>query len=66
VSQNQTRIGRQPRRGRPAGGPKSPVIDNRRYPSTEEVAKILKVPAGRVRQLKELAVETLKAVEIVP
>jgi hypothetical protein len=66
MSRNQARIGVQPRRGRVAGDTKHPVIDNRRFPSTEEIAKLLKVPAGRVRRLKELAAETLKAAEIVP
>jgi hypothetical protein len=31
------------------------VIDNRVYPTTGEVAKMLKVPASRVRPIKELA-----------
>jgi hypothetical protein len=32
-----------------------PVIDNSKYPSTEEVARLFRVPAYRVRQLKDLA-----------
>lgn len=61
---SQPRVARQPRRGRhPA---KHPIIDNRKYPSTEEVGRILNVPPSRVRQLKELATKTLKAVEVVP
>ncbi|HMF75017.1 MAG TPA: hypothetical protein VK604_05090 [Bryobacteraceae bacterium] len=36
---------------------KHPVIDNRKYPSTEDVGKILNVPATRVQQLKELAAQ---------
>jgi hypothetical protein len=40
---------------------KHPVIDNRKYPSSEEVGRILRVPAKRVRQLKELAEKLLKA-----
>ena len=34
---------------------KSPVIDNRWYPSSEQVGKMPNVPTGRVRQLKALA-----------
>ena len=66
---NQPRVGRQPRRGQSGAGTvttKHPVIDNRKYPSTEEVGKILNVPASRVRQLKDLAATKLKAVEVLP
>jgi hypothetical protein len=66
---NQPRVSRQKRRGRNASSgaaAKHPVIDNREYPSTEEVGRILKVPASRVRQLKDLAAKTLKTVEVVP
>ncbi|MDQ2776140.1 MAG: hypothetical protein M3Y57_14665 [Acidobacteriota bacterium] len=57
---NQSKTDRQPRRLRAA---KHPVIDNRTYPSTDEVGKLLNVPASRVRELKNLAARTLKAVE---
>ncbi len=57
---NQSRVTRQARRLSTA---KHPVIDNRTYPSTDEVGKILNVPASRVRQLKNLAARKLKAVE---
>jgi hypothetical protein len=66
---SQPEVSRQKRRGRTASSgttSQHPIIDNRKYPSTEEVARILKVPASRVRQLKDLAAETLKTVEIVP
>lgn len=66
MSKNQPNLGQQPRRGRLPSDSKHPIIDNTRYPSTEEVAKLLKVPAGRVRRLKELVDETLRAAEIVP
>jgi hypothetical protein len=36
------------------------VIDNRRYPSTEEVARLFRIPARRVRELKALAAELLE------
>jgi hypothetical protein len=44
---------------------KHPVIDNSTYPSTEEVAKLFRVPAYRVRQLKDLAkkIGTLESVQ---
>ncbi len=66
---SQPRVSRQKRRGRgaPSGAAaKHPVIDNRKYPSTEEVGRILSVPASRVRQLKDLAAKKLKEVEVVP
>jgi hypothetical protein len=44
---------------------KPPVIDNRTYPSTEEVARVLRVPADRVRQLKDLAAKRVSAAELV-
>ena len=34
---------------------KHPVIDNRRYPTTEEVGKLLNVPPERIREIKEFA-----------
>lgn len=45
---------------------KRPIIDNRNYPSTEEVGRILSVPANRVRQLKDLAIKKLRVVEALP
>ncbi len=41
------------------------VIDNRTYPSTEEVARVLRVPAQRFRQLKDLAAKQLNTAELV-
>lgn len=60
----QSNVERRVRRGRVnSGNPsKHPVIDNRKYPSTEDVGRILNVPASRVRQIKELA-KKLRAVE---
>jgi hypothetical protein len=66
MSRNQIRIGRQPRRGRSPGIAGHPVIDNRKYPSTDEVAKFLNVPADRVRQLKELATKMANPAQIAP
>ena len=65
---SQPNIGRQVRPGRvnSGGAAKHPIIDNRNYPSTEEVGRILNVPANRVRQLKHLAVKKLRAVEALP
>jgi hypothetical protein len=40
---------------------KQPVIDNTRFPSTEEVGRLLGVPPERVRQLKELAAKIVAA-----
>jgi len=65
MSRNQPKLGRQPHRGRSKGGVYPPVIDNRRFPSTDELAKLFKVPAARVRRLKELAAEAVKATETV-
>ncbi len=60
---SQPNVGRQVRRGRVnPGATKHPVIDNRKYPSTEEVGRILNVPQNRVRQIKDLA-KKLRAVE---
>ena len=36
-----------------------PVIDNRRYPTTEEVGELLNVPPKRVREIKKWAEELL-------
>jgi len=57
----QARQPRQPRTNNRAG--KTPAIDNRNPPSTEEVAQWLKVPPTRVRQLKQLADKILAAPE---
>lgn len=58
-------VGRQERRGpvNPGSPAKHPVIDNRKYPTTEEVGRILNVPANRIRQIKDLAAKKLRAVE---
>jgi hypothetical protein len=66
---SQPKVARQPRHGLSVStgtAAKHPVIDNRKYPSTEEVGRILNVPARRVRQLKDLAAKKLKTVEVVP
>ena len=62
---SQPNIGRQVRRGRvnPDSPAKHPVIDNRKYPSTEEVGRILNVPANRIRRIKDLAAKKLRTVE---
>jgi hypothetical protein len=63
---SQSALHKQTHRGKRTPAAKPPVIDNRRDPSTEEVARILNVPPNRVRQLKDLAAKTLKPVEVRP
>ncbi len=36
------------------------IIDNSRYPTSEETAKLYKIPAHRVRWLKALAAESIQ------
>jgi len=38
------------------------IIDNSRYPTTDEVAKLFKIPPARLRWLKALAAESVKEI----